>query len=882
MSTFTYSLKNNIQRVLLATLAISLLVLVPRAQPLAPTQQSSEDRIALYQALLDLTNPWTVMCVAAHPDDEDGTSLIVMRRKYGAHTVSLFSTFGEGGQNAIGHELYEELGAIRARETMAASEIQGSEPHFLGLKDFGYSKTRDEAFKFWGHEEALRRMVLEIRKLHPEVIITNHSTTSNDHGQHQATALMVVEAFDAAADPNKFPEQLKDGVTTWQVQRLFVRARGNAASAPDAQIVTIDPNERDSVRGLVYAEEALRALQKHATQGPWPKTFAEFTARFRAFSGQGGTSGQMPLIRYALVREAKGAEALPKDSHNFLDRLQVPEEASGLLAALDISGRSLIDFVADRDRVLTALLRVKNREAASDTMRGHVARSFQCYGSPASAVHDLNPNRDLVLERLGAAIKEAAGIKAAFIAQDGGSVVGGEHEPFALRVVNNGSQPIQLEKVVFNYCAVVQRQTGAPEISKVLPPGQAITIGMPSRDFISALEDPERAQAVMYAGVLMPSRFQREAIGLAAVLDGVHVSLPVDSALIFLPDVEITNVAPKTAILTSGARNAKVTFSMQVRNNRSTPFNGRLAAYVNQVGRYTNYYCAVLAATDISLKPHETREFKMALPQSSVAFKDGPRKETLEFPYEADFRAEIETRGQPRWIDVGRSNAIRVDVVPVSVAPNLNVGFVRGFDYSLPDALASLGVGWKELSVEDVKTSDLSRFTSIIVDNRVYEAKPELIAANQKLLDYANAGGNLIIFYHKSDEWNPDARRSRPQLAPYKLTLGNERITDENAPIIFLEPNHPLLNLPNKLGPEDFVGWIQERGLYYPREWDPQFHALLQSNDPGETPLKGGLLVADYGRGHYIYTSMVWYRQLRAGVPGAYRMLANMISYGRN
>src|SRR6185503_10650935 len=158
----------------------------------APGSDTSADRIALYQALLDLRNPWTVMCVAAHPDDEDGTSLIVMRHKFGAHTVSLFSTYGEGGQNAIGPELYEEMGAMRARETMAAAEIQGSEPHFLGLKDFGFSKKRDEAFRFWGHEEGLRRMVLEIRKLRPDVIFTNHSTTSNDHGQHQATALMVV------------------------------------------------------------------------------------------------------------------------------------------------------------------------------------------------------------------------------------------------------------------------------------------------------------------------------------------------------------------------------------------------------------------------------------------------------------------------------------------------------------------------------------------------------------------------------------------------------------------------------------------------------------------------------------------------------------------
>jgi hypothetical protein len=224
--------------------------------------------------------------------------------------------------------------------------------------------------------------------------------------------------------------------------------------------------------------------------------------------------------------------------------------------------------------------------------------------------------------------------------------------------------------------------------------------------------------------------------------------------------------------------------------------------------------------------------------------------------------------------------AIPIVLADARVAPTLRVGYIRGFDYSLPNALGALGVESKELTVDEVRTADLQKYNAIIVDNRVYESQPGLIAANQKLLDYAKEGGTLIVFYHKSFEWNPDERRNRPQLAPYKLILGDERITDETAPITFLEPEHPLLNVPNKIGPGDFANWIQERGLYYPKEWDPQFHALLQSNDPGESALKGGLLVADYGRGHYIYTSMVWYRELRAGVPGAYRMFANMISYG--
>jgi hypothetical protein len=276
----------------------------------------------------------------------------------------------------------------------------------------------------------------------------------------------------------------------------------------------------------------------------------------------------------------------------------------------------------------------------------------------------------------------------------------------------------------------------------------------------------------------------------------------------------------------------------------------------------------------IELLPHQIATLALPMPKpektAAAHTRTSAAPELISVTVRAaNSRESITTREVP----IVRANA--------RVARNLRVGYVRGFDFSLPNALNALGVESKELSADEVKTADLSKFTSFIVDNRVYESQPELIGANQKLLDYANAGGNLIVFYHKSDEWNPNDQRKRPQLAPYKLILGNERITDENAPITFIEPEHPLLNVPNKLNQDDFQDWIQERGLYYPKEWDPQFHALLQSNDPGETPLKGGLLVADYGRGHYIYTSMVWYRELRAGVPGAYRMLANMISYGK-
>jgi LmbE family N-acetylglucosaminyl deacetylase len=857
--------------VLIATLAIVSIITAPRAQQTATTRQSPEDRVALYQALLDLANPWTVMCIAAHPDDEDGTSLIVMRRKYGAHTVSLFSTFGEGGQNAIGPELYEELGAIRARETMAASEIQGSEPYFLGLKDYGFSKTADEAFKIWGHEEALRRMVLQIRKLRPDVIITNHSVTNNDHGQHQATARLTVEAFDAAADPKRFPEQLKDGVTVWQAQRLFVRTgrASNPAPAETRPVVTIDPNERDPIRETVYAEEALRGLQKHATQGPWPKTFAEFAARFRSFTGQTAAPGQLPPIRYALVREAKGANALTKDSHNFVDGLQLPAEFVSALALFKIGGRPLIDFVDQPDRVLATLISA-SKSADSSTASRHTA-----------AVNIRTPLQ-LFRERMNLAVARAAGIEADLRSSDGSLVVRDERAPLIIRVTNHGTKAAQLENAEVHYPAPLQ--IGPPgsfvRISQLLNGGETRNVKTLTPFYLENLL-PSYLKSPWPKGI-SPLPLHNNAITVGVLLEGISISVPVNSRVELIPDVEIVDVTPGTFVSPSPGT-SRANFSMRLVNNRQGQFAGRLVGYLLDC-RGASCSRGILASERILLNPSETRSITIGLPAGPTEVKN-PWVKTgdlrMRLPYEASFLIEENvTDSNPHWVALSKSSSVIVGLTDARVAPNLNVGYIRGFDYSLPNALSALGVESKELSVDDVKTADLQKYNAVIVDNRVYESTPGLIEANQKLLDYAKNGGTLIVFYHKSFEWNPDERRKRPQLAPYKLILGDERIVDQNAPITFLEPEHPLLNVPNKMGQEDFASWIQERGLYYPKEWDPQFHALLQSNDPGEGPLKGGLLVADYGRGRYIYTSMVWYRELRAGVPGAYRMLANIISYG--
>jgi LmbE family N-acetylglucosaminyl deacetylase len=830
-------MKQKLIRTALALLFVVFLISGPRPQTTSAhhaAAQRTEDRVALYQALLDLSNPWTVMCIAAHPDDEDGTSLIVMRHKYGAHTVSLFSTFGEGGQNAIGPELYEEMGAIRARETMAAAEIQGSEPHFLGLKDFGYSKSADEAFKFWGHEEALRRMVLEIRKLRPDVIITNHSVTSNDHGHHQATARLEVEAFSVAADPARFPEQLKDGVTTWQVQRLFVRARGNQNQTDNAPLVTIDPNEKDPVRGTTFAEQALSALQKHATQGPWPKTVAQMAARFTNSS-----DGRLPLTRYRLAREAKGAAPLPpQDSHNFLDGLQLPANIAAHLALPKIAPAATD---GDRKQVLDELTKGFSQVSYRAPKESADPQRFLMMKAKAEHAFALAAGVDLQVEPT---------MKVA---------IPGSTLDLKVTISDAGTEPAK----VFECVPIGPSASSAKATKNAQTVATGATVSRTEKVAIPAstrINVPQSDHLYDGAGlgIELDVRCSIEVAGARFDLDK---STRVDVA----PAVEVAAVVPAPAILTPAKfldsagkqdRKKKVSFSINLINHQATPFSGELVAASGISHERTDSIPVKLAAG-------ETRTVTMMIQQPPDL---GPNNAV-------DFTLRNEKIVSP-------SEMVPVIYADARVAADLRVGYIRGFDFSLQTALNALGVESKELSVEDVKTGDLQKYTSIIVDNRVYESQPELIAPNQKLLDYANAGGTLIVFYHKSNEWNPDERRKRPQLAPYKLILGDERITDENAEITFLEPAHPLLNSPNKIGPEDFRSWIQERGLYYPKDWDPQFHALLQSNDPGETPLKGGLLVADYGRGHYIYTSMVWYRELRGGIPGAYRVLANMISYG--
>src|SRR5262245_16067556 len=417
-------MRAHISKFLHSQLALLLIVLLSlpfatqthKAQSQEPGFVDRDVRAQLYQSLLDLTNPFTVLCVAAHPDDEDGSTLTVLRRKYGVHTVSLFSTYGEGGQNAVGPELYEDLGVIRARETIAAAEVQGSEPHFLGMRDFGFSKSAEETFRIWGEKEALRRMVLQIRQLRPDVIITNHDTTSG-HGHHQATGRLIQQAFFAAADPKEFPEQLNQ-VQPWQAQRLFVRSRGQEPTGPAAppQVITIDPNERDPIRGTTYAQQALSGLQKHATQGPWPKSLSP-------------TGGR--IIKYSLVKQVPTAAPLPENAKTPFDGLRLPETISARLAAPTLDDKPLTDAIDRRLELLVSLMSARRRGVFT----------------ASKDVLDQDPQRFLLMSsRLDKALAIAAGASL-IVSSSEPLLVPDEKTTLNATIANSGAAEIQIKSL---------------------------------------------------------------------------------------------------------------------------------------------------------------------------------------------------------------------------------------------------------------------------------------------------------------------------------------------------------------------------------------------------------------------------------------------------
>ncbi len=754
--------------------------------------------VELSQAFLDLTNDAVVMNISAHPDDEDGATLAYYRMKYGVKTYSILFTRGEGGQNEIGPELYEELGVLRTEETVLAGEILGADVDFLNLQDFGYSKTATETFQKWGGSyEVLRRLVFVIRKYKPDVLFTNHNTIDG-HGHHQAVAITAIAAFDAAADSTLFPEQLLlPGVTIWQPRKLYFRNFGRVDQTADVvnQIGEVNP-----IRSASYLDIAVQALNQHKTQGMDRADLRRWTRG---------------LSLYRLVRSNS---IYARDTTTFLGAIDLWKDQS--LAPLIPIRKLLYNLrpVMPQD----SLLEVVSEAFSQIDLARHAATS------PYALRTITQWEREL--ERLVAA---ACGTTATWKFQDN-VVVPTQKVTSSFSIT---SEDCKLEGLRYSFTH--PQGWAVNELRGGLKLGPN-SLGRSFEVFVSDYATPTLPKTV---AIYNPIETMQDVSILARFLvNGKGVQMRVRPTFEVAP-FQLLDIQPKVTRMTPADAVGGRKFSYRLKNFTPRKIAGRISVQLPEGWR------------------SEVVSFAIPKEDSSATgvLIVRPPKDVAAGQYTLRFRSEFS------WSDA------TVNVFDVEADKRVKLGIVESYDNTLDAAATELGIPHARLKASDL-AGDLSSYTTIVLDIRAYLVRDDLRLNNHRLLEYVSNGGHLVVMYQKDQDW-------KPEYAPYPFRISRRRVTVEEAPVTVLQPGHPLFTSPNKISESDWDGWIQERGVYFPDDVPQQYARLLSSNDPDEPALTTGYLLAHPGKGSYIYTSYVWYRQLKEFNPGAYRNFINMISY---
>lgn len=749
--------------------------------------------IEFREALRDAGTDLRLMCVAAHPDDEDGATLATYRLEYGYKTFAVISTRGEGGQNEIGPELYNELAVIRTREMKAATDVEGAELHFLNLPEFGYSKSIEEAYKIWGKKTALRRMVRVIRLTRPDVIITNHGPTGG-HGHHQATGDILQEAFFAAADPEVFPDQIKDGLNVWQPARLFVRSRGGGDN-----LANVDAYKLNDWRGLTYAEIAARALEQHQSQG-----MGMFIDMYR---------NRRIQPAYSLVLEAPGNEsggngAVPAPGGTLFE---------GLNDRVSEGERSISDSKESRGSLFKPLMRLVETVAKESSAENRLARLHRAAGMAAQIRFDARLKDSELIPGQSTAIE----VRLTDFSNPDARTVDFELTPKAW-LDGGATQSVSRE---------VDDSRKAEAVLDVTAPAAA-PLTVPHAEYVFA----DRFWEPQYT---LTARIQTDFGEIA-----LHRPVQFDVA----PPVEIGFAGDPYLVNDDGS----VQYDVILTNHKNGAVEGKVSVEPSSGLRVTQTEIPFTLAA----------EGEQTVLPIHAEMTDRAGAEASDFTLTASIAGAKESR-----VAVARS-------IPITLPKDIRVGVIQSYDDTYVLTLERLDVPHAALTVEDFTPGRLDEFTTIIVDIRAYLVRPDLVANNQALLDYVKRGGNLIVSYQKTFEW-------QSEFAPYPLSISRGRVTVEDAPITLLQPEHPLFNIPNSIEASDWEGWKQERGLYFPSRWDDAYTPLLACNDPGDQPLEGSCLYAEYGEGTYFYTALVWYRQIRQLHPGATKVFVNMLALGQ-
>lgn len=796
----------------------------------------------LKQALNKLEVLGTVMYLAAHPDDENTRLIAYMANEKKLRTAYLAMTRGDGGQNLIGNDIREYLGIIRTQELLAARRTDGGEQYFTRANDFGFSKDPEETFNIWDQDDVLADVIWNIRRFKPDVIITRFDTARGRegmHGHHTASAVLAQEAFEKAADPSVFPEQLKY-VETWQPKGLYWNTYNFGGSftsehGNEQGYFELDLGAYNELLGLSYDEISALSRSQHKSQG----------------FGSTGRRGE--LKEYLMHWKGQ----LPKgDIFANIDqtwsRVEGGEEIGRLIA------KANADFKMENpSAIVPQLVQIKKKiEGLKDEYW-----------------------KKQKLEELNFIIKGALGLYLEVRAQDN-TATNGEKVDFTLEAVNRSDISVELTAMKFS--------NTTSEMFTNLP--------LPNNRVIS-----QKTSFVINEPISQPYWLKDEGtIGMYGVEDQQLIGLPENPSAI-------------TAQISLKIAGEPVSFEIPVIYKENDRVDGEVyKPFVVTPPVFVSMDASVIMFPDQEAKPVQvlvkagkdnvSGVVNLKLPDGWQASENNIKYNLAKKGDEQRFQLKIlpPTNASEAYMTVEATyenkvydRSLRVidyDHIPVQTTfPKSEVkivkldlqkkgqfiGYIMGSGDDIPASLEQVGYTVDILDPEKVNQELLKNYDAVIVGVRAYNTVDRMNFIQPELMKFVESGGTVITQYNTS-------MRDQPAIGPYEFSISRDRVTVEEAEVRILAKDHPIINGPNKITEKDFDGWVQERGLYFPDQWDEHYTPILSANDPGETPKNGGLLVTKFGEGYFVYSGYSWFRELPAGVPGAFRIFTNMISLGQD
>jgi len=802
-------------------------------------QEVAMDAGHLAHAVDRLAVTGRVLYIAAHPDDENTRLLGYLANGRHLTVAYLSMTRGGGGQNLVGREQAEMLDVIRTEELLAARRLDGAQQRFTTVRDFGYSKSAKETLDTWDHDRALSDVVWVVRTFQPDVIITRFDEKPPNHGHHTASAILAREAFAAAADPARFPEQLALGATPWKATRLLHNIPNWRNEPPPEEALVLDVGAYDARLGLSYGELAALSRSKHQSQGFGVSgERGSVIERFVVVAGAPATKDILDGVPLGWDRFGEAAAPVGRalaEAQSLLLRDEPERALPPLLAA-----RAALDTLAD-------VPRVREARVAFGPVLAAVSGLFVRATSPQPVVV---PGGSAAVD-VEVVMRRPAGVTLTRLTfPDGTSQnVGDALAPNDRKTFKHDSAVPAGTAVSIPYWLVEPaspghqnvddpKQIGAPRS----PAPLSVTAAFAARGGTFAIEVPvlyewtdpvrgERLREVLVAppATVTPTRLASMAANgqAAPVVIRVRAAKDTVKGSVSLPVPEGWRVDPVAIAVDLAKAGDEATARFSV-----TPKAGAAAS-------------ALRPAIDVDGASWSVRE------------------DVIDYPH-----IPMQVVLQPALLKV----------VPLAVSVPVGlIGYIEGSGDTVADDLQHLGMRVELLDDEALRSADLSRFHAIVVGIRAFNTRATLRAQQDRLMRYVESGGTVVVQYNTQSRLGPLEGR----VGPYPLEIGRGRVTDERAPMKVLVPGHELLTKPNAIGPSDFDGWVQERGLYFAETWDAKYTPIFSAADPDEKPLEGGLLFATYGKGRYVYTGLAFFRQLPAGVPGGYRLFMNLIGSSR-